>query len=386
MNGDIFDIINPTNTLCMSRPLTHIIGALETMVYGALLAKFSYYKKNNMLDDGWFYSTIPDLYESTSLSAFKQKRCIMTLESFGLIETKNRGLPARRSFRIINDTELISNLIAKGVEKMRSIKPEAALSYEKKRKPSDEPALSEYGCDEDENDTVLEESESLSACEQDTQQQAPKEFDNLLQRNCETCSEIFTAPSSLYKTTVNNHQSINQQAPPDRIDVPQTSPVVSSSQRAEYLELIKENIDYDCLMEQNSNRQDRIEYFIPDYFFKGGFPESIEKISEALKGEKPVSEFIDGLTDLMKRYEADKSVMRFNFHKMPEILESLKDLQLERREFRAEKDFEFAPVFFISEEEKDLLLLEGSGVQGGKFRMHFWRAQPLKSAIEYSTS
>lgn len=266
MNGDIFDIINPTNTLCMSRPLTHIIGALETMVYGALLAKFSYYKKNNMLDDGWFYSTIPDLYESTSLSAFKQKRCIMTLESFGLIETKNRGLPARRSFRIINDTELISNLIAKGVEKMRSIKPEAALSYEKKRKPSDEPALSEYGCDEDENDTVLEESESLSACEQDTQQQAPKEFDNLLQRNCETCSEIFTAPSSLYKTTdrkttVNNHQSINQQAPPDRIDridVPQTSPVVSSSQRAEYLELIKENIDYDCLMEQNSNRQDRI--------------------------------------------------------------------------------------------------------------------------------
>ncbi|MGN0669959.1 MAG: hypothetical protein ACI4JZ_05360 [Oscillospiraceae bacterium] len=117
MNDDIFDIINPTNTLCMSRPLAHIIGALETMVYGALLTKYNYYKRNNMLDDGWFYSTIPDLYESTSLSAFKQKRCIMTLESFGLIETKNRGLPARRSFRIINDTELISNLIAKGVEK-----------------------------------------------------------------------------------------------------------------------------------------------------------------------------------------------------------------------------------------------------------------------------
>lgn len=264
MNDDIFDIINPTNTLCMSRPLTHIIGALETMVYGALLSKFSYYKKNNMLDDGWFYSTIPDLYESTSLSAFKQKRCIMTLESFGLIETKNRGLPARRSFRIINDTELISNLIAKGVEKMRSIKPEAVLSYEKKRNPTDEPILSECGSDEDENDTVLkEESENLSVCEEETGQQAPKELDNLLQRNCETCSEIFTAPSSLYKTTdrkttVNNHQSINQQAPPDRIDVPQTSPAVSSSQRAEYLELIKENIDYDCLIEQNPNRKDRI--------------------------------------------------------------------------------------------------------------------------------
>ena len=49
----------------------------------------------------------------------------------------------------------------------------------------------------------------------------------------------------------------------------------------------------------------------------------------------------------MKRYETDSSIMRFNFHKMPEILESLKDLQLERREFKAEKDFEFSPVFFI---------------------------------------
>ena len=122
-----------------------------------------------------------------------------------------------------------------------------------------------------------------------------------------------------------------------------------------------------------------VEYFIPDYFFKGGFPESTEKISEALQGKKPVSEFIDGLTDLMKRYETDSSIMRFNFHKMPEILESLKDLQLERREFRAEKNFEFAPVFFISEEEKDLLIIEGSGVQGGKFRIEDYFSKPHSS-------
>lgn len=98
MSGDIFDIINPTNTLGVSRPLAHVIGAYETIVYGALLAKYSYYKKNNMLDDGWFYSTIPDLYESTSLSAFKQKRCITNLVNFGLIKCEIRGLPARRSF------------------------------------------------------------------------------------------------------------------------------------------------------------------------------------------------------------------------------------------------------------------------------------------------
>ena len=118
------------------------------------------------------------------------------------------------------------------------------------------------------------------------------------------------------------------------------------------------------------------DFFIPDEFFIGGFPESTEKISEALKGEKPVSEFIVGMTDLIKRYEADKDVLRFPHRNLHEILENLKDLQLERREFRTEKDFEFSPVMFISEEEKDLLILSGSGVQDGKFRIEEYFSQP----------
>ena len=228
MSKDIFEIINPTNTLGVCRPLAHILGACETIVYNALLSKYRYYQKNDMLDDGWFYSTIPDLFESTSFSAFRQKRCITTLESFGLIETKNRGLPARRSFRIINNPELVEKLVAKGEEIMRSAKIEAALSYEKKRKHSDEPDHSESCFTDEEEETVftedaasaenIEESENSNPCSEETEQQAPKELNNLLQRNCETCSEVFTAPSSLYKTTdnktsVNNHQSINRLRP-----------------------------------------------------------------------------------------------------------------------------------------------------------------------------
>ena len=121
------------------------------------------------------------------------------------------------------------------------------------------------------------------------------------------------------------------------------------------------------------------DFFIPDEFFIGGFPKSTERISEALKGEKPVAEFIVGMTDLIKLYEADKDVLRFPHRNLHEILESLKDLQLERREFRTEKNFAFSPVMFISEEEKDLLILSGSGVQGGKFRIENYFNQPHSS-------
>ena len=46
-----------------------------------------------------------------------------------------------------------------------------------------------------------------------------------------------------------------------------------------------------------------VEYFIPDYFFTGGFDVSTDKIAEALQGEKPVQEMIDGMKDLIKQYK-----------------------------------------------------------------------------------
>lgn len=131
----IFQMLNPSNTLTVNRLLAHAIGLSEAVVYAALISKCSYYERNGMLDDsGWFYSTVPDLEASTALSEYQQKRCIKNLVDAGLIESKNRGLPAKRCFRIIEDIELISNLISQGEKKQLSIKPAAVQSYEKKRK------------------------------------------------------------------------------------------------------------------------------------------------------------------------------------------------------------------------------------------------------------
>ena len=128
----IFQMLNPSNTLTVNRLLAHAIGLSEAVVYAALISN---YERNGMLDDsGWFYSTVPDLEASTALSEYQQKRCIKNLVDAGLIESKNRGLPAKRCFRIIEDIELISNLISQGEKKQLSIKPAAVQSYEKKRK------------------------------------------------------------------------------------------------------------------------------------------------------------------------------------------------------------------------------------------------------------
>ena len=122
-------VLNPDNTISFNRPLAHAIGLSETILYGALVAKWYYYSERDMLDeDGWFYSTVPDVQESTSLSEKQQKRCIKTLIDLELIKCETRGMPARRSFYLIDDYEKIVDLIERGKVISEEIKPAA---YEK---------------------------------------------------------------------------------------------------------------------------------------------------------------------------------------------------------------------------------------------------------------
>lgn len=112
-----------------------------------------------------------------------------------------------------------------------------------------------------------------------------------------------------------------------------------------------------------------VEYFIPDEMFKGGFPDSTERIKASLTDSATLQKYIDGLEDLVRQYEQDRDVLRFHFHKPKELLSRLKDLQLPKRDFITKSDFSYEPKFFVTEDEKDKLLTGGSGVQYGKFRI-----------------
>ena len=240
----IFQMLNPSNTLTVNRLLAHAIGLSEAVVYASLISKCSYYESNGMLDDsGWFYSTVPDLEASTALSEYQQKRCIKNLVDAGLIESKNRGLPAKRCFRIIEDIELISNLISQGEKKQLSIKPAAVQSYEKKRKNR---------------------IDAQPPCSAETTEQPGEEFTILLPRNFGASSEKSILPS-LYKSKdnkskENNPLSINPKDGADLMDridssIPNT---VSSDERTDYTDIIRENIGYDYLLESSPSQKGRI--------------------------------------------------------------------------------------------------------------------------------
>lgn len=145
--NSIFQLLNPDNTISINRPLAHAIGLDEAIVYGAIISKWYYYSERGMIDeDGWFYSTIPDMRESTAIGEKTQKRCIDNLVKYGLIRCEQRGMPARRSFYIIDDPTIIESLICKGEDIMEEIKPAAAEKNRQKVKQRDEKKTAELPC------------------------------------------------------------------------------------------------------------------------------------------------------------------------------------------------------------------------------------------------
>lgn len=211
---EIFKLLNPDNTVTINRPLAHALGTSEAIIYSALIAKQTYYEQHNMLDEGgYFYSTISDLQESTGLTRYQQNGAIKNLIEVNLIDGCRKGIPARRYFRVSNNVDLLRTLLQKGEEIMQSLNP-------------------------------LPGKNSKQVCKFST---------NLSAENSQTCLEKNHKhtynPNN--KSLVNNpNQSIPQTADViDRIDN-STKLYCSSEERAEYLQLIRKNIEYDYQAEK----------------------------------------------------------------------------------------------------------------------------------------
>ena len=276
----LFSISRNDPSKCFSgnpnRPLAHALGLNEAIIYGALISKFYYYSEHGMLDDGWFYSTAPDLAESTALSERRQKRAVDNLINAGLIRSELRGMPAKRSFYIVEDIALLQQIISEGEAKMREIKPAAAERYEKKRQTSDPKPETQslinflakgFGkaMPESEEDSLKSEDNSaqdvreaaLLHCSDKSAEQAPTKCWSKDRQNVEASSAQMSKQHNLKKSNINNldisiHQS-RARAREGKGSADVMDEIDMQAEREYYFSVLKENISYDCLCAQNKD-------------------------------------------------------------------------------------------------------------------------------------
>ena len=102
----------------------------------------------------------------------------------------------------------------------------------------------------------------------------------------------------------------------------------------------------------------------------GGFPDETERLAEQLTNTDFRETLSGEFAQFYAAHEQDRSLLRFHYHKLENIWQSLRDLSLPRREYSSEMTAVPELGRFITEDEIDHALDRGSGVEGGKGRIY----------------
>ena len=102
----------------------------------------------------------------------------------------------------------------------------------------------------------------------------------------------------------------------------------------------------------------------------GGFPDETARLAEQLTNTDFRETLSSEFAQFYAAHEQDRSLLRFHYHKLNQIWQSLRELSLPRREYSSEMAAVPELGRFITEDEIDYALDRGSGVEGGKGRIY----------------
>lgn len=111
----ILQLISTSNFITVNKDLIKALGLEEAILLGELASEYDYWNNKNEIEDGYFYSTIENIEEKTTLTAYKQRKCLENLKNKGIIDVQIRGIPAKRYIEINEEKviEIFNNKLLK---------------------------------------------------------------------------------------------------------------------------------------------------------------------------------------------------------------------------------------------------------------------------------
>ena len=97
---DIIDLLANDNYIIANKTIAKLYGLDEAILLGELASEYKYWVKRDELKDGYFYSTVENVKDNTTLSDKRQRTALTNLKAAGIVEVKLMGLPAKRYIKI----------------------------------------------------------------------------------------------------------------------------------------------------------------------------------------------------------------------------------------------------------------------------------------------
>lgn len=107
---NVYEMLSRDNYLTVNKLLMKHIGISESILLSELCYRRQFLDRAGKLtEDGFFYATVEDIEEETTLNDYAQRKILDKLKDIGLVEVERRGLPAKRYIYI--DEEALQFLI-----------------------------------------------------------------------------------------------------------------------------------------------------------------------------------------------------------------------------------------------------------------------------------
>ena len=98
---DILSLLAQDSYFIVNKDLAKVIGINEAIILGELASEYTYYLKNDKLtEDGYFYSTVKNIEDNTTIKRDKQRKILNHLQDLDLIDIKFKETPAKRFIKL----------------------------------------------------------------------------------------------------------------------------------------------------------------------------------------------------------------------------------------------------------------------------------------------
>ena len=106
-------LLSSSAFIVLNKQLAKQVGLKEAVLLADLISKEEYFIANGMTD-GWFFNTEANIEKDTTLTPYQQRKCLKTLKTSLILETKRKGIPAKQYFKIneLQVIKLLNNLSA----------------------------------------------------------------------------------------------------------------------------------------------------------------------------------------------------------------------------------------------------------------------------------
>ena len=101
-------LLSSSAFIVLNKELARQVGLKEAILLADLISKEEYFIANGMTD-GWFFNTEANIEKDTTLTPYQQRKCLKTLKTSLVLETKRMGIPAKQYFKI-NEQQVIKLL------------------------------------------------------------------------------------------------------------------------------------------------------------------------------------------------------------------------------------------------------------------------------------